>query len=238
MSLDDLERQLYARSFDAAKRVRGGTKLPDTPPDDTSASTPPPSSVREQWNEEAAESGKPPLSFTKKLLFVVLGLVVVGLVGGGIVYFALSNRVEGDVTVSIDGSDRLYRGVPFEIVVGVSNQREAVLRSATLSLTLPPGLISVGGVGSVGALVSEPIGDVGTGILTQKTFKLLPIGDVRSVQNIVANLSYSLGGRGRFEVSESREVFIEQSAISLEVKQLDKVLSGSTFTVEEEYTNL
>jgi hypothetical protein len=166
---------------------------------------------------------------------IFLGCVIVG---AGIFFIAFSGRSGGGPTISIDGPDALARGVPFDLTVSVSNQGDTMLRATTLNLTLPPGLVALGGTGARNGVVSEPIGDLGSGILTQKSFKLLPIGDIRSVQKVTASVSYGSTGSGRFDASESREVTITQSAITLEIQKLDKVLSGSVFTVDVKYKNV
>jgi hypothetical protein len=237
MSLEDLERELYAKAFDVKKK-RSEAVEPSGP---VKPSPEPPVVIRDEWTATHAAKRTQTMDWSalkrKSLVFGggVLAIAVVALL---VFLIGFSGRGQGNILVSIDGPDLLYRGVPFDVTVGVSNQQEAILRAATLSLSLPEGLIAIGGVGDRGALISEPLGDIGSGVLTQKVFKVLPVGDVQSVLAMTATVTYGTGGRGRFEASESREVTIEKPALTLEVKQLDKILSGSTFTADIDYENV
>lgn len=237
MSLEDLERELYAKTFDVKKK-RSETPEQRTPTEPTPE---PPLVIRDEWTEERVPQRGKGIDWSvlkRRSLLFGGGVVALALIALIVFVVGFSGRGQGNVLISIEGPDVLYRGVPFDVTIGVSNQQEAILRAATLSLTLPEGLVAIGGVGDRGALISESLGDIGSGVLTQKVFKVLPVGDVQSVLAMTATVSYGTGGRGRFEASESRDITIEKPALTLEVKQLDKVLSGSTFTADIDYENV
>jgi hypothetical protein len=243
MSLEDLERELYARTFDVKKKrdERPDQAEPAKPAKPTKPPEEPPLIVRDEWvaSPRASKGGGIDWSAAvRKLYLFGGGILALGVVALVVFLIGFSGRGGGNVLITIDSPASLYRGVPFDVTIGVTNQQGTILRSATLSLTLPEGLVAIGGVGDRGALVSKSLGDIGSGVLTQQVFKVLPVGDVRSVFPMVASVSYGTGGRARFEASESREVTIDQSALTLEVKDLDKVISGSTFTADIEYANV
>jgi len=173
----------------------------------------------------------------KKLLWatgIFLFLVVGGTAAFLFVYYGGDSK---NVTVEVEGPERVRRGVPFEIEVQISNQTETLISQTELTLNLTNGVVNVNDLERKD-IVSVQIGDMGVGGLTKRTFTFLPIGNSGASEEIVFNLSYFSGGKARFEVSKTQKVNIQDPAIELEIKKPDHILSGSTFELDIDYKNV
>lgn len=167
---------------------------------------------------------------TSVFLFLVIGGTIVFLVS----YYRGSSS---NVVVEIEGPNEVYRGVPFEIEVAISNQTDNLINQVELALNFTNGIVNLSGF-ELKDTVSVLIGDMGGGSLTKKTYKFLAIGDVDASEEIVFNLSYFSGGKARFEVGQTQKIDIRGSAIKLEVKKPDQILPGSTFELDIDYKNV
>jgi len=226
MSLRDLEEELYKKEFDPVKRGADRAVAPAPPPP-----------VPDHWASEASPDRPAPSHKPRLLLIgsILVGIGVIAVVG---VFIMAANRDVGTVDVAIDGPDRLYRGVPFVVTVSVSNQRETPLRTATLVLGLPAGLILVTETEQRAGPPAQVLGDIGTGAVVQKRFTLLPIADVRSTQRLSVTVSYTLTGQRKLEANQTRDLVINENALTLELTHTEKALRGTPITVELAYRNV
>lgn len=234
MSLRDLEEELYKKDFNPVTR---GSERPIPP-----ASQPP---VPDRWETIGGEKRLPEEHKKPRLLLIASVLMGVGVVAVASVFIMAAKRDIGTVDITIDGPDRLYRGVPFTVTIGVSNQREAPLKNPTLVLGLPAGLVLLpaGQAGAAGDGKSagppvQSLGDLGTGTVTQKRFTLLAVGAVRSSQRLTATVSYTLDGRRKLEATETRDLIINESALSLELTHSEKAVRGTPVAVTLAYRNV
>lgn len=167
------------------------------------------------------------------LFFAILPVLLLAALGFFLIYqFNNSSR---DVAIEINGVKEVSRGGVFEINVNISNKTEGILRDAVLNLNLPAGLVFLGQTSK--NLVSDSIGDIGGGGLAKKTYKFLAIGENKSIQNMSAKLTYVLGSGTKFEVSQNKEILIKDSAVILDIKKPEQILSGSEFELEVSYKN-
>lgn len=169
---------------------------------------------------------------------IVLAVVIVSflIIAGGLLlifgYFESSDQLIG---VEMSVPSNIYRGVPFEMVVDISNQSNSILKEADLSLDFSDGLIYLGSIR--GSNSREILGDLGIGSLSKRTYTLLATQDINTNYWIDAALSYAVGVGTRFSTSQSKEIVAEKSAIQLEINIPEQILSGSIFTIEVKYEN-
>lgn len=233
MSLEDLERKLYEKNPEMIKPLPGKPRKKD------------PGALPEEiprgWAEaemvRATASEKKDFSL-KKLIFFGVGFFIL-IVAGTVTFLILTGGKGGtNIELSIFAPTSVSRGVPFDITVGVANNSETPIRGANLELTLPPGVINLGDAGSAGTLIREALGDIGTGaVIANKKFKLLPIGDVNSIQKVDIHVTYSTGGSSQFESSETKEITVREPGITLTTRTPDQVLRGGSFDFEIRYKN-
>ncbi|MFA5780636.1 MAG: hypothetical protein WC947_10960 [Elusimicrobiota bacterium] len=143
-----------------------------------------------------------------------------------------------DVSIEIYSQNNISRGVPFEVTVQLTNEINNFLEDAKVILILTPGIISLEeGNGTNRNMLVDTVGNIGGGSLTKRTFKLLSVGDINSVQKITAELSYRTGGKALFSVKTSKDISITSPAIALSIKKPEQIVAGSKFDLEVNYEN-
>ncbi len=225
MALRDLEEELYKKEFNPV--TRGASHAVEEAP-------PPP--VPSAW-EHHEESGAPRPSRRPRLFLIGSILAGLGVVSVAAVFLIAANRDVGAVDVRIESPDRLYRGVPFTLVVQVSNQRETPVHQTAVTLKLPPGVVALEGPKNAAGQPSDSIGSLGAGSINQKSFSLVAVGDTRSVQRVEASVSYVVGERTKLDAQASRDLAIQENAISMEIGKVEKTPRGSPVTVTVRYKN-
>lgn len=231
MSLDDLEKELYK----LRKEGKGIAPVDEETEDLKSAKGP----SRFDWEDEGGDRGRGKFPrIAKRLFFIAAGaLVFLVLVVGTVLFIFRYNGSSKGVALDVYGLDEVYRGVPFEMTVQVSNDIDTFLKDARILINLTPGIISLDNLNNR-SMVMDSMGDIGGGSLTKKTFRFLSVGDSRSVQKITVQLSYASGGKARFEVKKVKDITIGESGISLEIQKPEQLLSGSKFEMQIDYKNV
>jgi len=231
MSLEDIEKQLYGLKAPKTKSKPIHGSMAETPKIAKDV-------IQKDWSAIDAKEKIEIVHFPLwlKILFVFAGFT--SLVTLGIVAFFLFDFSGQPENISIDiiSPKEIYRGVPFELSVGVNNQGENILRAANLVLQLPNGVINTNDLNNQ-YLIQDSIGDVGSGSFTKRTYSLIGIGPKDSVQTIEANLSYAVG-QNRFEEKNSYEIAIENLAVEIEIEKPEKVLNGSSLEIKVKYKNI
>lgn len=233
MSLDDLEKELYKlRNKDKGDlRIDGKEKSEGL----KDAVDPPRSGWEEDEGKNRARSGFPRIA--KRIFLIAAGALAFLAVTAAVIFFIFRyNGGAKGVSIDVYGPNEVYRGVPFEITVQASNEIDTFLQDAKILINLTPGIISLDSLSNK-SVVSDSIGDIGGGSLTKKTFRFLGVGDQRSVQKITVQLSYSSGGRAKFEVKKTKDVAIGESGIFLDVQKPEQLMLGSKFDMQINYRN-
>ena len=176
----------------------------------------------------------------KKIILAVVILSFLIIAGGLLLIFGYFDSSDQLIGVEMSVPSNIYRGVPFEMVVDISNQSNSILKEANLSLDFSDGLIYLGSIR--GSNSRETLGDLGIGSLLKRTYTLLatqdpPAGEASSNYWVDAALSYAVGVGTRFSTSQSKEIVVEKSAIQLEINIPEQILSGSVFIIEVKYKN-
>lgn len=231
MSLEDLEAELYGLKG-RKKSVAAKTKKTAEEKEVPSTWEEPRSATTQRENIEP----EPRPRWRRAVLLGLAGLFVL-IVGAGALFISRLTTSGRTVDLSVSTPKEIYRGMPFELTVVVTNNLDNLITDSNLTLKLPAGVVNLGGLGSDQTLIQEPVGDVGSGSFEKRTFNLLPVGDSQSVQKIEIGFSYISGGRTRFETKNTTEVTIGASAITVSVKKPDHVLRDSPFSFVLTYAN-
>jgi len=237
MSLEELEKQLYSARQNQQKEV---VEIKKEAPkaEEKKESAPTQSSWREEDMKDFGIGGKKKNTF--KRFFFVGGTIVIllSILAGGGFFFLKYLSAPKDVSIEIYSQGDIPRGVPFEVTVQLTNEINNFLEDAKVILTLTPGIVSLeGGEGTNRNMLVDTIGNIGGGSLTKRTFKLLSVGNINSVQKITAELSYRTGGKALFTVKNSKDVSITSPAIALSIKKPEQIIAGSKFDLEINYEN-
>ena len=167
------------------------------------------------------------------LIGTCVAVVIIGL--GVLFIFSYTSNARG-VNVEIGDIGNVSRGVPFNLEVSASNNSGATISGAVITVNLPAGMIAPGPSGDR-TLITDSVGDISSGNLVKRTYSVVPIGDVGSNQTVKTSLSYEIETGARFESNGSGNAVISDSAVEIDVKKPDQILSGSEFSIEIDYTN-
>jgi len=232
MSLDDLERELYQKQL---KNTQKEKKEIISPKEKSVLETAP-----RDWGVVDNAEKQSHFHISKNYLITGIGVLVVATISAaGLLFFNFLQRNDKNVTIAISAPAEVVRGVPFEIKVNATNQLDISLTNVVFDLRLPQGIIpfSQNNSNMGKAIMTERDGEVGGGDLAKKTFTVVPIGDIGSIQKITAGLSYSNGKGNEFRNQETRDVLINDSALSLDVRGPDNALGGSAIDFDVIYKN-
>jgi hypothetical protein len=171
----------------------------------------------------------------KKILLMGSGLAIL-IVGFGLFFILSYTSTSRDVNLEIYSVKEVSRGAPFNVDVSVTNNSGGLIKNVVLTLNLPSGLISPNSARDRN-FVTENIGDIVSGNLIKRSFSLVPIDSIGSKEAITAVLSYAIATGARFENREIQSVAIKDSALEMEIKKPDQILSGSNFSFDINYKN-
>ncbi|MCP6720167.1 MAG: hypothetical protein KJI72_02460 [Patescibacteria group bacterium] len=175
--------------------------------------------------------------WTKRLLWIVVTILILVVLGTAIFFVSYYRSSSIGVVIEVNAPDKIYRGVPFEVDVSIDNQTDNIITQAELTLSPTNGIVNLRGFNGRG-IISDSIGDMGSGSLTRKTYRFLATGEIGSSGEIAFSLSYFSAGRTRFEVNEVKKVNVSDLAIEIEVEKPDQILPGSTFELDIGYQNV
>jgi len=184
-----------------------------------------------EFEEELEDSHrwlKRALLFGSGLAFLILAL--------GLFFIFSYSTSSRDVTLEISPPTVISRGAPFSVDVSVTNNSGGLIKGGIITLNLPQGVIAPDS-GRDRSVVTENVGDLTSGNLIKRTYSLVPVDPVGSKETVTAVLSYAISTGARFEVRQTLEIEVKNSAIEMELKRPDQILSGSTFTVKVNYKN-
>lgn len=133
-------------------------------------------------------------------------------------------------------SEEVIRGEVFDLEIIAINNTTSQINSASFSLSLSDGLVGVLPSGNTRS-INEEVGDISSGGLVRRTFKVLPIGDINSEEVVNTNFSYNFG-RTSFRDSQSKEVNIEGEIMGLEIRSADELVAGSPYNFSINYENM
>ncbi|TSA44550.1 hypothetical protein D4R51_03555 [bacterium] len=218
MSLEDLEKRLsvFKSGLDKKPKEKTSEKI-----------------LEKVWEiEDEIEDDH---RWLKKALMVGSG-VSLFIIGLGLFFIFSYTSTSRDVTIEVFADSNVSRGAPFNVDISVTNNSGAPIKNAVLTLNLPQGVIAPNSSRDRN-LVTENVGDIASGNLIKKTYALFPVDSVGSKETVTAVLSYAIGAGARFEVRGTQDVEIKDSAIEMEVKKPDQILSGSSFSLDVSYKN-
>ncbi|KKU15564.1 MAG: hypothetical protein UX22_C0007G0022 [Candidatus Jorgensenbacteria bacterium GW2011_GWA2_45_9] len=187
-------------------------------------------------DNELSNKGRRDKTAWKKIIqrgvWIIIGIAVIA--AGAFFISRLARRSSG-VMVEIQGPDSVSRGVPFEITIQVANDIDSFIKNGVITVNTTDGVLYADNASGAN-LIKEQIGDLGGGSLSRKTLRFLSVGPANSVQKITAKLSFSSLG-AEYELERSKEVIIGESAVGVEVKKPEQIVSGSKFNLQIDYEN-
>lgn len=176
------------------------------------------------------------MSFKSALLLFV-GLVLAA--GFGVAgFFWYQSRTVENLSVTLSVPDEVLVGAPFDLMVAIKNDSRSVLKTMSLMLEIPQGMVFVGGKGDRG-LTSKELGDVGVGGFYQESFNVMVTEGEQTVKHLRALVSYQPGSLGsRFEKEATFDLSVGGQALRLELVAPQKTFSGEEIEFKVSYQNV
>lgn len=160
-------------------------------------------------------------------------LLILMLVG----FFAYRARFSRGLELEFFVPEQALIGIPFDMRVGVSNSSGNVLENVRLALSLPEGLAFVGSPVSKN-LDFRDLNNLGSGGLSQQTFKLVALNGENTFKRITAGVNYISGSlSSRFEKEVTKDVSIGGYGLVVDVAAPQKVFNGESFESEISFKN-
>lgn len=231
--LQDMRRRLYARTSAEESVAQAG--LTDHPVD-----------VSRNWNvpvspspdelviEASSEPDKPRRRYRTVILVASLLIFIFGVGLSSIyLYFGGNQISSAQIAVSLNGPLSVGGGEVLDLQVGLANENEVTIESATLILTYPPGTRSVGDVPRSVFEERIPVTDLTPGEVRTVPVRVAVFGEEQSEHMINATLEYRIAGsNGTFyKDADPLSYTISSSPISVRVAHVEKVVSGQTIDV-------
>lgn len=233
MALEELEKELYQQKENGLKSEK--SKKNSQPKLEEK--------ISEYWNESSVASKKPKIQTFKiianfgKAVFWLLILAIIGVIAV-MSFFAYQYFFSRGVSVEITGPSEARIGVPFIITVNYANNSGNIIKEGSLSLELPDGATLLGGSENQ-AVFAKEIGDLGSGSVSQETYRVLFTRGENISKRFSARLSYQLfSGGSRFEAVGEFSVGVREPGALVDLIMPVKVLSGEEFEVKVKYRNV
>lgn len=157
----------------------------------------------------------------------------------GFIYYLLQPPATPDVVIAFSSPGPATIGVPFPVVVTVSNESKRTVQDAQLSVSLPNGFAFASGT-----TATQMVGTVSSGTVNPPiTLWLVATGNnstAGTTQTVGAVLTYETAetGTANFENSASTSIAIgSQSALSFTYSAPTSIFSGQNFSIAVNYAN-
>lgn len=171
----------------------------------------------------------------KKILIIlsVIFFIILALSGAAF-YFWLTSFKTSLVDFSISGPTQIFSGETETFVISYWNNTKQILQNASLNIRLPQDAVIDGGKTNQ----NFDLDSIGIGGGGKQIIKVALIGPDKSIQKLEAGLSYKpQNTTSNFENSASKEVAINGSALSVDLKVPETVLPNIKNTYVIHYKN-
>ncbi len=173
---------------------------------------------------------------SRKTIFILAGAALLALIVVG--FFVYQANVSGGLAINFTLPDKVLIGIPFDLKVGAANNSSSVLSNVRLSLNLPEGLAFVGSPVAKN-LDFRDLNNLGSGGLSEQTFRLVALSGENTFKRITADVAYISGSlSSRFEKSVDKDIAIGGYGLTLDLVTPKEVLNGQAFDAEVSFRNV
>ncbi|MCL4403836.1 hypothetical protein M1432_00570 [Patescibacteria group bacterium] len=213
MALENLEKKLHARARAAAKRL--------------------PRRERPRRPAETEEKEHLPQWLKRLMIWGGVATLLIVVVGLFLVFFYTSGS--RDVTLTVNLPATVVRGEPFNVEVQIVNNTGSQIKNGAIEIDLPDGLVNYGGANP--NMLTDQVGDIGVGSLSDKTYSLLPVGPAGESETLAAAFNYAGAGGTQFSAHQTAETSVAGEAMAVQVTPPAQILAGSSFSLPVTYVN-
>ncbi|MFH1392834.1 MAG: hypothetical protein ABIG73_00395 [Patescibacteria group bacterium] len=171
----------------------------------------------------------------KKILIVSsVAFLIILVLSGAAFYFWLTSFKQSLVDFSISGPTQIFSGETGAFIISYWNNTKQILQNASLAVRLPQDAVIDGNK----TIQYFDLGSIGIGGGGKQIVEVALIGSDKSVQKLEAILSYKpQNTTSNFENKTSKEVAINGSALSVDLKVPETVLPNTKNTYVIHYKN-
>ncbi|MDO8467104.1 MAG: hypothetical protein Q7S83_03115 [bacterium] len=171
----------------------------------------------------------------RRAIFIVGGVILLSLTAIG--FLTYRARFSRGLEIEVFAPEEVSIGIPFDLRVGISNSSANILENVRLAFTLPEGLAFVGS--PVGKnLDFRDLNNLGSGSLSQQTFKLVALSGENTFKRITVGANYISGSlSSRFEKEVTKDIAVGSYGLTLDIAAPQKVFNGESFDAEISFKN-
>jgi hypothetical protein len=176
-----------------------------------------------------------------KLGYIAVFLLLL-LIAGGVFWYRYIQKKVVAPTVSVayvQGVDKIYSGLPFNVTLSISNTSNDALETVRLSLLLPDGVYFAGSGQQDQRFMEHDIGAIGPGSIRQESFSLIAGGGAQTILHLQATLSYASQklASAQFEEKSDIAITIDQPAVKFSLVAPGSVYNGQRAELKISYEN-
>ncbi len=229
--IEELKKSLYSRE---APEVRTRRKLRWSEK---------PEQVRSSWGSPKEDDAAPEdlnkkyedhsMSFFTKLLIgsVIFCIVAVGL--GAYLFFNGSNLISANnIDIKISGPVSIPGGSPVSFDIVATNNNNIDLQLVDMTVNFPAGTTNPTDSTQSLQTYQKLLGDMRAGASAKETVQAIIFGEENTQKQIMVTLAYSIKGSSAvFTKTQSYDVLINSSPITVSVSSFKQITSGQQFDI-------
>jgi hypothetical protein len=192
--------------------------------------------VAEEWRRndlvmpDETKKGTP-FTFIQKLLLTSVIFFVGALAFSIFLFYDKTNTVSADkIELGVTGPVSIGGGEPLSFTITLHNKNNIQLLGAKLTVEYPDGTRSISDIGVSLPRSTEPIGDLGSGAIIQRTEKAVLFGEENDKKVIKILLEYRVNGsNATFSKAANYEISMNASPVRVTVNSVKEISSGQSF---------
>jgi hypothetical protein len=185
-------------------------------------------------DREETDTPKPRRRYRAFILVASLLIFIFGVGLSSLYLYFGGNQVSSEqIGFTLSGPFSVGGGEVVDLQVGITNDNDVPIESATLIMKYPPGSRSVGEAPRTLFEERIPIRDIAPGEARVVPVKVAVFGEEQSTQTITASLEYRIAGSGGTFYKDAPELAfsISSSPLLVRLDSVEKVASGQTVDV-------
>lgn len=175
-----------------------------------------------------------------KMKYILMGVILVFIVAGVLVYFNRNHFSEKNVVLSLDGPQEISAGQLVEYKIGYKNTNKLDLSRVKLSFLFPSDAVIVKDDGTISDTINQTLDlpDLKAGDSGEKTFTAYIVGDKGNIKTSRATLTYvPKSMNSEFKTDISLATTITSLDVPITLVAAPTVINGQSLSYIVDYRN-
>lgn len=241
--LDALRERLYARDVPPRKTERvkldnpeaevpTGWSVPETEPDPAPRYEPPvaePAAPEPRYIKDSMGAKGNTYSYRTKIVLTALAFFLASIMLSSLFILFGGNSISGDnIAITLSGPFTVGGGEDLPLQVGITNQNNVPIESATLIVEYPTGTQAADDSGRELNIERIPLDAIASGETVNVPVRARVFGEEDQEQTVRASIEYRVAGSNAtfFKEAEPLRFKISSSPVSLEIDAVEAISSG------------